>query len=444
MASKNRWTELALNPTETLEVELKGWLDLTSNEDKANVAQAALALANHGGGAILVGYEEAAGGWREAGAAPTAIASFTTDAVNGIVEKFADPSFHCELHIVEHERLRHPHPIIVVPGEQRVPVRAKREGPEGKHVKKDAYYIRRPGPQSAPPQSAVEWDQLIHRCVMSHRDDLLDNLRAALSGELARRTEPTLEERAARWEAESLQRFGVVLNQKVAGRTYQLGYFTSAYVFGDRPGIDSSRLLEQLRLTEHQTGWPVWIVFDKPPLAPYPMDGLVECHVWEADQAREPAHSDFWRASPEGQFFLLRGYQEDEPEKFNGNVQPGTTLDNTLPFWRVGECLLHATRMAERLGVPKTAVHMRMSWTGLTNRRLKSVAGRWPDYYDGPVSLQDSVRTHVTVDADRIRLQLADLVMALTRPLFEAFGFSSPQRRTIDASLAEMLKRTDG
>ncbi len=55
MAANERWTQLALAPTEGLETELKGWLDLNSNEDKANIAHAILALANHGGGAILIG-----------------------------------------------------------------------------------------------------------------------------------------------------------------------------------------------------------------------------------------------------------------------------------------------------------------------------------------------------------------------------------------------------
>jgi hypothetical protein len=72
--AKDRWTEVALNPRETLETELKGWLDLGSNEDKANIAQAMLALANHGGGAILVGYEAVGGKWREVSSAPIALA----------------------------------------------------------------------------------------------------------------------------------------------------------------------------------------------------------------------------------------------------------------------------------------------------------------------------------------------------------------------------------
>ena len=56
---KRRLTDLVENPRETLDVELKDWLDLRgSQEHKAQLAKALLALANHGGGYLLIGFEE--------------------------------------------------------------------------------------------------------------------------------------------------------------------------------------------------------------------------------------------------------------------------------------------------------------------------------------------------------------------------------------------------
>ncbi len=442
MSRDERWLELCRNPSETLEVELKGWLDLSSKADRANLAQAILALANHGGGAVLVGFDEMDEQHVETEPEDGVLAKYTTDAVNGIVERYADPAFHCTLSIVKGPGLRASHPVISVPGGHRVPVRAKRGGPDEKHVKKDVFYIRRPGPQSAPPQTAEEWNQLIHRCVMSDRDALLDNLRAALGGEPSREAEPTLEESTSTWERESLRRFESLIDEKGARDAYAKGYFTFAYAFADQPDTDSAGLLQHLRATEKQTGWPVWVVFDRAPIAPYPMDGLIECHVWEPGRGSQPGHCDFWRASPEGRLFLLRGHQEDEPESLNEGVSPGTTLDSELPFWRVGECLLHAARLAERLDVHETAVHVRISWTGLRDRRLQNLFGMPADRFGGPTSRQDVVRAQLTVDADRIRLQLVDLVSALTRPLFEVFGFARPQERVVRAALQKMLGRT--
>src|SRR5262249_38282015 len=51
-----RLLELLRNPAEDLSFEIKEWLDLRDNVHKAKLAQAIIALANHGGGALLLGY----------------------------------------------------------------------------------------------------------------------------------------------------------------------------------------------------------------------------------------------------------------------------------------------------------------------------------------------------------------------------------------------------
>ena len=45
-------------PSERPNVEYKSWLDVTQNRGKAILAKAAIALANHGGGIIVLGMRE--------------------------------------------------------------------------------------------------------------------------------------------------------------------------------------------------------------------------------------------------------------------------------------------------------------------------------------------------------------------------------------------------
>jgi predicted HTH transcriptional regulator len=47
------------DPNEALDVEYKAWLDLSSNEVRANMARHIAALANHGGGTIVFGITDA-------------------------------------------------------------------------------------------------------------------------------------------------------------------------------------------------------------------------------------------------------------------------------------------------------------------------------------------------------------------------------------------------
>jgi len=50
--------DLINEPRETLDVEVKEWLDLTDNDHRSMVAKEIIALANHGGRFLVIGFEE--------------------------------------------------------------------------------------------------------------------------------------------------------------------------------------------------------------------------------------------------------------------------------------------------------------------------------------------------------------------------------------------------
>ena len=49
---------LISEPREDLAVEYKTWLDITQEKGKATLAKACIALANHGGGFVVIGFDE--------------------------------------------------------------------------------------------------------------------------------------------------------------------------------------------------------------------------------------------------------------------------------------------------------------------------------------------------------------------------------------------------
>lgn len=147
--------DLLQRPEESLDIEFKGWLDLNDSAHQADLAKAVLALANHGGGIVVIGFSG-----RPLVPAPKEQGvdeRFTTDTVNNIVLKYAEPPFHVEV-------IRHGgYPVLLVPGGHRVPVVARRSGPNEVHVRQQEIYIRRPGPRSETPKSAFEWRELFER-----------------------------------------------------------------------------------------------------------------------------------------------------------------------------------------------------------------------------------------------------------------------------------------
>jgi len=100
MAFDAHFQELLREPQERLDVELKTWLDLGDNGQRGTLAKAIIALANHGGGFVLLGFHDN-------GAAsprcPVALDSYSQDVVNDVVDRFADPAFHCVVnHVIRH------------------------------------------------------------------------------------------------------------------------------------------------------------------------------------------------------------------------------------------------------------------------------------------------------------------------------------------------------
>lgn len=76
--------QLVSQPREDLSSEYKDWLNLSANEHKATIAKAAIALVNHGGGFIILGFEEV-GGRLVSRDRPQEIPEVTQDSINAAI-----------------------------------------------------------------------------------------------------------------------------------------------------------------------------------------------------------------------------------------------------------------------------------------------------------------------------------------------------------------------
>ncbi len=433
---------LLLYPREDLDIELKNWLDLSEGKAKANLAQALLALANHGGGYIILGHTKNNNEWIPDENRPENLGYYSQDVINGIVQRYADPSYHCEVHHVTHPERGDSFPIIKVPGGHKVPIRAIRPGPDGAHVHQNTYYIRRPGPCSEPPRTGREWDELISRCIRSSREDLLDRMRDIFLGigNVPDRLSPEEQQKAnlENWIQKAKEQWEALLKKRLPHESpsrYANGIWNVAYsLTGDFQIPSLKEFKEILRKAKgHETGWPLWVVIDREDMKPYVNNGFIECWFTQVDDSA--AYSDFWRASPEGKMFLLKGYYEDASEK----VEPGTVFEVTTPIWQVGECLSHAERLANLFGNPTSSILIRFTWEGLSGRTLSSSPNLW--VYRKLTSQQETVVSEIQVQADQIVAALPEVVKTITKPLYEVFDFFDPSIETIDAELKRMRGR---
>jgi hypothetical protein len=197
---------------------------------------------------------------------------------------------------------------------------------------------------------------------------------------------------------------------------YEHGYWSCAYQVSpvEHPPT-LTRLLDIIREVEgHETGWPVWLILsNRPEMRPYPKNEIIECWL------HETGLGDFWRADPRGRMFLARRPQEDL-EAARG-IEPGKYFELTLPAWRTGECLLHASRFAAKLEAE--SVELTMTWEGLQGRELSAFGSPHRMLMPGRICRENTVRTAITTPAAAIADTLPDLVRQLVEPLFTRFDF---------------------
>ena len=228
------------------------------------------------------------------------------------------------------------------------------------------------------------------------------------------------------------------LDTKFPAKIHDEGYWQVAYCLKDAPSLDSLNILKS-RIEEAEqryTGWPVWWVPTREDISSIPDKGIV---VWLGKDSLldDSAHVDYWRIDLDGKAFLIRGYQEDVPDYqeqrdrcFPHLSTSEKHLEISIPVWRMGECLMHASKMAELFQCPNTTVEFKFSWGGLCNRILSSSRDPLFGQYRCNVS---EFSKNFNVIASDIPDLLPEIVHENLRPLYERFDFFSlPKTLVID------------
>src|ERR1019366_5965902 len=277
MARTETYQDLIDSPSETLSVEYKSWLDITDNEVRADLARHIAAIANHGGGMIIFGFNDDLAITMPS---PFVEGIIARDSVVGIVKKYLEPTLHCHVELL-HSSKGTTHPIIIVPSHENVPICSKAGGPivEGKPrgIVVGTYYTRKPGPESERILSAAEWSPIIRRCALHERTNILTAIEASIRGE----TEPQGQDKSqalANWHNSAFTRFKKAVQQYEAPEilTQWNVQFSYSILRGDGQTLDPVVLKDTILLQVHnevmdrvRTGWSMFYPFTRAEIAPY-------------------------------------------------------------------------------------------------------------------------------------------------------------------------------
>lgn len=418
---------------ETLSTEFKAWLDLATPHGRATIAKSTIAMANHGGGTIIMGM-----GGKPATSTkrPDEFARYTADAVNAAVNRYADPKISCEVLHLNHPATGHEHALILVSGGTSVPVMSVKELPGT--IAQQRCYIRKPGPKSEEPYTAEEWRGLLNRCVQNGRDNLLDSIRTIFYG-LQPATEQPVVNKLRDFSDQALARWEVLtkpLSPTEPARmplgSYELG-FEIEHVRPQETVQQLYRLFEDAHQIKH-TGWSQFVVLNRQPIAPAAVDGFLEAWLGTLEESgRNGRYVDFWRASKDGRLFLKRSLDED----FHSKYKPGTIFSLTTPIWRVGDAALFVSRLAKLMG-GNPGVLMEGRYVGLQGRALSVIDEDRAPMSFARKSRTDAVSIRFDASADEIQNNTVEVLRPALLPLYEAFDLYTPPMELFIQEVAKL------
>ena len=429
------------NLQESLDVEVKNWLNgLGTNDDKARLAKEIIALANHGGGYIFIGFaDENESGQHEAiTPADNEADAFTQDVVSSVVERFIEPACQCRLGYFTRQDGEISHPVIFVPGEHRTPVWAKR-GNDAAGLRQQTVYVRGVGAQSRPPINQNEWEELIGRLVKARQGEMLSSIRDILNpSKFSKKPEVALID----WVQSSKEAWQEKLESLPEGSPHRLNanHWNVSFKITPFHIENIVALSEKLdRETPKHSGWPPFTYLHREPISPKPYKNGIE--AWRLDVESEwRIHSDFWRIDESGFGFMARPYQEDEESYCSSRVPRPVKpcFDWLLPSYRLAEIFKFVERLASYFSDEQATVEMRVEYNGMRGRRLECHEfGRF--FHTGAKSTQETIENTISFSIGKVETNLEELVLELLSPVYAQFEFSKLREETVNEMVADAL-----
>ena len=436
---QQRLIAILSNPSETPKIECKSWLDLSDKRNKATLAKAAIALANHGGGTIVLGVseDETQGGKLVCLPKPAGLQSYSSDDIDSAINTYSNPSIDFELILENHPDTNAEHVFVLIPDGMTQPVFAKK-GYNGV-IEKYACYVRKPGPKSEVPNTSQEWRDLLNRCVLANRESMIDAIRTIVDGrvvaEVPRKSDEELHGAFIGESRERRQELNDPFPNDDPARLAN-GYFEIAFSV---LGLDDVLGLNDLKNVMSETSdrcSSIWYLFDDKHYRSRPMGNSIETLYADPSDRPHDLHAYYyWRVRNDGKFYLIRGYQEDAANK-------STEFIYNLPIWRIGQSLDYAANVCRLLGEDLEVLYS-ACYTGLRGRKLTGGypgSEMWLDLRDYVCTSEEiALETKQFLPQD-VEDNLVEILHDLLRPLYEQFSFYELRRDFVAKEVQEMRR----
>jgi len=462
---------IIFDPHESLDVELKQWIDPTSPEGRAIIARSCMALRNNDGGRLIIGFCD--DGSPDYSNVPENVRkTFHSDAIHQIIADFASEPFGIE--VVFESRDEQEYPVIIVPNGVRTPVASRRDllAPSNARssakkgdkllIKENAIYVRTLLANHRPSSSEAkrgDWNRLVQICFDNREADIgsfvrrhlstldpssVSKLAESLADELSM---PTVEDRVLDELKSGERHFSEAVLQAKLKDAESNGFKEVAIVVGGQVPdhkLDNDFRMRLLLNAPNLSGWPPFV--DLSHGGELQMRPYIKANGWQALLANLDSEDDiirpsldFWRIEPRGVFFVLRALEDD----LHPNLELYDSLDFYLQIAWTTEVIIAGLSLANSLGCDATTsvVHFGFRWTRLENRRLLAWAGPHRGLRQTGRSREDEYTSLLSIPLDTPANGVAPHVDSVVRPLFLLFGGAEYHAKVIEDAVESVRSR---
>jgi hypothetical protein len=456
-ADRNRIRELLAQPGESLNVEIKRWLDPDQAIGAAKIIKAVFGLRNRNGGALIFGFDNKTLEPNDANRPGNLHALFHVDRVQGLISRFASEPFEVEV-IFETVNGRE-HVIIAVPDGVTAPVAVKREllfDNKSLLTAGDIYFrtLNANGTPSTARARPEDWRRILEICFENREADIGRFLRRHLGPQVA----PAV---ATMLSGTQTSIYPVMELLKEGERRYLAAVERRTFDETERRLIDAGKWSVALVCTPERieavtdqtflnivgacnpnyTGWPIWRdprpVRDRITRAGIIGGAWELLFIWQPEDALSIPRLEFSQFDAKGQFYSLRNLQDDVSRNFG----PHLYLDPVLVLRRITEALAVGIAIANSLGWQSGGrLAFAFRWTKLSGRQLTP----WADPFGtlgGGMANDDAIETFVALELDIPPTALAPYVQRATERLFALFDGARVPLSAIEEIVSLVLAR---
>lgn len=461
-----RADEIVARPVESLNVELKTWLDLQDDAHAAKLVKALFALRNRNGGYLVIGFDDVTLQPDPYTLNRPFEEVYHHDEVQAKVSRYAHETF--EIMVRYGRRDGNSYPVISVPEGVRTPVAVSRDlldKSTGKALlaRGDIYFrtLQSNGTPSSAKIMPADLADLMEICFDNREADIgrffrrqlgaggVDALRAMHGAPPAPSEAEQLKARAEALIVRGDAAFADALaaSPQPEGKEHLVEALMMRVAMVAAPphpdALPTNEFMSRVQAANPQyTGWPAWL--DARGFSQANDRAHVEGDAWvtyiHGGDIGERDRLEFMRYDPKGDFFVRRLMQDDTADR----VPAGVALDPVLMLYRVTEFIAAGVAVLRGAGwSEQDRAGFAFAWSGLAGRKIASWANpvRFFGVGEGYKSLTPGAVSYVEVALDTPHLALAPAVEKAVAPLFAAFNGYQPPSSLIEDAVRALVER---